>query len=174
MSPTTLPTARRAPPPGLNGRHVVLAMVSFFGIVFAVNGVMMYQAIATNGGLVASEPYRKGLDYNRRIEADERQQHLGWAVDAGMESAGLVSVTIRDAAGEPLRGLALTGTIGRPAGSQHDVKLTFAEAAPGRYVAQAAGLEPGTWQIAADARVAAGAVDLPPVYRLKRRLWLAP
>lgn len=172
MSPTTLPTARRAPTPGLNGRHVLLTMVAFFGIVFFANGVMMYQAIATNGGLVANEPYRKGLEYNRRIEADERQQHLGWTVDAKIERSGEIAVTMADAAGQPVHGLAIAGTIGRPAGNQHDIPLKFAEASPGRYVARAAGIEPGTWQLAVDARVAVDAAD--PLYRLKRRLWLAP
>ena len=39
---------------------------------------MIYQAMSTHTGLVANEPYRKGLHYNDRIDADARQARLGW------------------------------------------------------------------------------------------------
>src|SRR5262249_34112510 len=75
MSPTTL-IARR--PRGMQGRHVLVAFLAFFGTVFAVNGTLIYEAVSTHTGLVANEPYRKGLAYNARIGADERQARLGW------------------------------------------------------------------------------------------------
>ena len=51
--------------------------LGFFGVVFVVNGAMIYSAVSTHSGLVANEPYRKGLHYNERIDADERQ--AAWA-----------------------------------------------------------------------------------------------
>ena len=72
MSPTVLPTAPRQQQ-GLRGRHVLWVFLGFFATVFVVNGAMIYSAVSTYSGLVANEPYRKGLHYNERIAAAERQ-----------------------------------------------------------------------------------------------------
>ena len=63
---------------GLTGRHVLAAMLVFFAVVFAVNAAMIYAALSTYSGVVADEPYRKGLHYNERIVADERQRQRNW------------------------------------------------------------------------------------------------
>ena len=63
---------------GLTGRHVLWSLIAFFGLIFAVNGYFLYAAISTYSGVVANEPYRKGLEYNQRIAADARQHELGW------------------------------------------------------------------------------------------------
>ena len=57
---------------------MLVAFIAFFGTIFLVNGTLIYEAISTHTGLVANEPYRKGLAYNERIAADERQARLGW------------------------------------------------------------------------------------------------
>ena len=62
----------------ITGRMVLFGLIAFFGVVFAVNGTMLALALKTNTGMVANEPYRKGLKYNERIAAEERQQALGW------------------------------------------------------------------------------------------------
>jgi nitrogen fixation protein FixH len=43
----------RAPrrPRKLTGRHVLLGLVAFFGVVFAVNAVLVRAAISTFGGV---------------------------------------------------------------------------------------------------------------------------
>ena len=63
--------------------------LGFFATVFVVNGAMIYSAVSTHSGLVANEPYRKGLHYNERIAADERQARLGWT-EMRSRSAGTV------------------------------------------------------------------------------------
>jgi nitrogen fixation protein FixH len=69
MSGIVLPGAPRQQ--GLRGGHVLGAFLGFFATVFVVNGALIYSAISTYSGLVANEPYRKGLQYNERIAADE-------------------------------------------------------------------------------------------------------
>lgn len=174
MSPTTLPTARREK--GLTGRHVLIAFMTFFGIIFAVNGVLLHRALSTHAGVVANEPYRKGLEYNRRIEADERQAQLGWSATTALTRAGQVTVTFADHDGRPVQGLDVTGVLGRPAAKGDDVSMRFAETAPGLYVASAGGVEPGTWLLSVEANRNAPATTTgdAPDFRLKRRLWLAP
>jgi nitrogen fixation protein FixH len=49
----------------ITGRKVLVAMVSFFAVVTAVDGIMIYQAISTFGGLETKDAYRKGLSYNQ-------------------------------------------------------------------------------------------------------------
>ena len=63
----------------LQGRHVLMILATFFGVVFAVNGIFLVAAIWTHAGIVANEPYRKGLAYNSRVAAQMRQTDLGWS-----------------------------------------------------------------------------------------------
>ena len=112
MSPTTLIPRR---PQGLQGRHVLVAIIAFFGTVFLVNGALIYEAVSTHTGLVANEPYRKGLAYNERIGADERQARLGWTetLQVGRDSHVMLALAERD--GRPVRGLKVEAVLGRPA-----------------------------------------------------------
>jgi nitrogen fixation protein FixH len=162
---------------GITGRHVLLALIAFFGAIFAVNGVLLWQALSTHSGLVAHEPYRKGLAYNQRIAADERQEGLAWTPVVEIERRGAIAVTLSDAEGRPVTGLRLDGTIGRPATMRQDISVRLEERSPGRYVAHMAALEPGAWIVGIEARLEgaglASAGDAP-IYRLRRRLWLDP
>ncbi len=172
MSPTILPAVRRQSGGVITGRHVLLATLAFFGVIFAVNGVLLWQAIATHSGLVANEPYRKGLEYNQRIDADERQQTLGWSEVVTINARDGVAIIVTDRVGRPVSRLVITGTIGRPSTVRHDISLRFEEPLPGRYVARVAGLEPGAWLANLEAKPASGTEADAHVYRMKRRLWL--
>ncbi len=170
MSPTTLPNVHRDR--GLQGHHVLYAMLAFFGVIFAVNGLMLYHALATHSGLVAQEPYRKGLAYNERIAADERQAGLMWSVDVIVSRQGGIAVTLADVGGKPVGGRRVEATLGRAASSRQDLRLHLIEDVPGRYVAMAGAIGPGAWVVDAVVRDAADAMT--PLYRLRRRLWLKP
>jgi len=170
VSPTVLPSVRR--PPGLQGRHVLIVFLAFFGAVFAVNGGMIYWALSTHTGLVANEPYRKGLHYNDRIAAAERQARLGWTDSLDVDRDGRIAVMLADSDGRPVSGLEVEARIGRPATDRHDINLKFTETAPGRYDALAVPLGRGSWLVALDVRTDRRAAD--PVYRARRRLWLKP
>lgn len=170
MSPTTLPTARQRQ--GLQGRHVAGIFLAFFAAIFLMNGAMIYSAISTYSGIVSNEPYRKGLHYNDRIIADERQARLGWTDTITVSRGGYVVVTLAGHDGQPIGGARLKAQIGRPTTNRHDIKLDLSESAPGRYEAQAGVLDVGTWTIAIEARTAKE--DVEPMYRTRRRLWLKP
>jgi nitrogen fixation protein FixH len=169
MSPTILPIRRQQ---GLQGRHVLALLVGFFAFVFLVNGAMIYSALSTNTGLVAKEPYRKGLHYNERIAADERQARLGWTDTVGLSRDGHVAVALADTDGRPVEGKAVAVLIGRPSTDREDVRLALSEAAPGRYEAATAPLAAGNWLIALEVRADERADE--PLYRARRRLWLKP
>ena len=174
MSQVSLPARPNAG--GLDGRGVLLTLVAFFGVILAVNMALLYFALSTHSGLVAKEPYRKGLNYNARIAAHERQAALGWTTDLVVARDGAVSFALLDATGAPVAGLHLSAVLIRPTTSREDIRLAFNESGYGRYVAEAGALEPGVWQIDVEARLAAaGGEDASePVYRERRRLWLKP
>ena len=118
-------------PPGLNGRHVLGAFLTFFAAVFVANGAMIYSALSTHTGLVANEPYRKGLHYNERIAADARQGRLGWVGNIELSIDGRVSLALAESDGRPVRGLRIEGVLGRPSTNRHDVRLALAEKGSG-------------------------------------------
>lgn len=156
----------------ITGRHVLFGFIGFFSVVFAVNGVFLRSALSTHTGVVANEPYRKGLKYNERIAADEQQHALGWSDDIALSSDGKrILVTFKDAAGAPVQGLQLTGTIGRPATVTRDKPIEGREVAPGQYEADVALAEPGGWIASVEARRGDGD-DV--VFRARKRLWLKP
>jgi nitrogen fixation protein FixH len=66
-----------------------------------------------------------------------------------------VALTYRDRDGRPLRGLAVTGKLERPATETGRILLRFEEAEPGRYVATAGAIA-GAWDLTAEAHGPAG------------------
>ncbi|HEU4378285.1 MAG TPA: FixH family protein [Hyphomicrobiaceae bacterium] len=170
MSPTVLPTAPRQQQ-GLRGRHVLAGFLGFFAIVFVVNGAMMYAAVSTYSGLVANEPYRKGLHYNERLAAAERQADLGWTDALQVGRDGQVRLVLSDADSRPVRGMSVAGMLGRPSTNRHDVALQLVEGQPGQYEARVSPPAEGNWLVVLDVR-ANEAAD--PIYRTRRRIWLKP
>ncbi|MGE0848457.1 MAG: FixH family protein [Hyphomicrobiaceae bacterium] len=169
MSPTVLPTAPRRT--GLRGGHVLGIFLGFFAAVFLVNGAMIYSAVTTHSGLVANEPYRKGLHYNERIAADGRQASLGWTETLEVGRDGSVRLALTEADGRPVRGVSIAGVLGRPSTNRHDLALTLVEASPGRYEARTSPLAEGNWLLSLEARLYEAA---DPIYRMRRRVWLKP
>ena len=90
----------------LKGRHVLMVLCGFFGVMFIVNGFFVYFALSTFSGGDTSDPYRKGLHYNEMLAADERQAERGLA-DGGrpMTPRRTASRELTDKAAEPVSGL---------------------------------------------------------------------
>ena len=157
---------------GLTGRHVLALLCGFFAVVFAVNAYFVTIALSTHTGVVANEPYRKGLRYNERIAASERQAGLGWTDEIAMSpDSSHLEVTLHDGSGLPVRGLTLSAVVGRPVTTREDVALELAEIAPGRYEGALALLTGGVFiaDIEAIDPLHSGAGI---IYRARKRLWL--
>lgn len=160
------------PPSGLGGFHVLLALVIFFGVVFAVNASLVAFALSTRSGVVAQEPYVKGLHYNARIAAGERQAQLGWHEDPRLLQSGHFDLSIRARDGSPVSNLDVWASVGRPSTARFDRELRLGELEPGRYRGDFGALEAGTWIVTAKAFEKTGNGE--PVFRLRRRQWLMP
>ena len=84
---------------GIEGRHVLLALLGFFGAILIVNGVFLYYALATFGGGDTGSPYQKGLRYNQTIAEAARLAERGWSSGLAYDrSAGRISLQLRDRA----------------------------------------------------------------------------
>jgi nitrogen fixation protein FixH len=154
--------------------HVLLTFVGFFVTVFAVNGVMIYEAVSTFGGLETPDAYRKGLAYNQRIAQGAAQEQRGWRDKlAYAPESEHVRVEMTDHDGAAVPDLVISGEIGRPATDRFDRHLDFTQTGPGTYEADVTGLQSGWWTIDIEARksASAGAQGL---YETKERLWIKP
>lgn len=169
---STLPLWRSKLPDKLSGVHVLALLVVFFGTIFFVNGLFIFRALSTYTGEVSAEPYRKGLQYNSRIAAEDRQRELGYADVTSVARDGTVSVLLKDASGMPVSGIALTGFVGRPSTDKQDHLLKFTQNTTGQFVAQTSALDAGNWIVSLRATRDAAAGDV--VYQSKRRIWLNP
>ena len=129
----------------LTGKHVLIILLSAFGVVFAVNGYMAYSAIHTHSGEQRGATYEAGLHYNATLAEQRAQDELHWSHKSEALLGSRLAVTVADANGAPVAGLAIEGWLERPASNRADRKLTFKEVVAGRYEASDASPEAGAW-----------------------------
>lgn len=165
-------TSQRATTRPFTGYHVLAALVAFFLVIFAVNGVMIYKAETTFGGLDTQDAYRKGLTYNDRIAAAEEQARLGWQdrTDFIAETRS-IRVALTDRAGEAVPGLNVSAKLQRPTTSQFDHEISLSPTGANTYEASVADLEPGWWTVNIRAQRGSEGEAL---YEARRRLWIKP
>jgi nitrogen fixation protein FixH len=158
----------------LTGRMVLYIFVGFFATVMAVNAAFVTLALSTNTGMVANEPYRKGLKYNERIAADEQQSKLGWTSDISINPRDKTLVaTLSDRDGNAVNGLLATIKYGRAVTDREDAVAKLTETAPGHYEANLPGDVTGGYVAnleVFDPKTNAESA----IYRARRRLWLKP
>jgi nitrogen fixation protein FixH len=134
----------------LTGRHVLQWLVAFFGIVFAVNGVLVRAAISTFGGVETLSSYRAGLQFEQEVGLVQRQDALHWQVTGKLarDSAGVavLDVTARDAQGAPLSGLTADARLAHPADDRFDSVIAVRSVAGGVFHG-AAEAQPGQWEL---------------------------
>ncbi len=154
----------------ISGRHVLLVLCAFFGVMFAVNGVFVYFALKTFSGGDTSDPYRKGLHYNDLLAVDARQAERGWHTAVAYDGkAKELRVSLLDKTETPLSGLRVAVMVSRPATSKDDRHLRLKEVSEGVY-AGSVDLAPGVWVLAIASRAANEARS--DAFRVKQRLYV--
>ncbi|MEL7049285.1 MAG: FixH family protein, partial [Pseudomonadota bacterium] len=145
-----------------------------FGVILAVNGVFLYQAIGSYTGIVSDEPYRKGLHYNDRILADAVQHTLGWTHDLKVDKDGNVRLQVVDRSGEALENLDVQVKIGRPSTAQGEITQNLKASGPGVYEANVGALPSGNLVSAIEIKHLQRNGEMVVAYRAKERIWLKP
>ena len=158
----------------LTGRHVLLALFAFFGMMLIANGIFLYYALSTFNGVETADAYRRGLTYDQRVGEADAQAARGWQATLGYDRGrGQLSLHLQDREGFAVPGLTVTAEIGRPATDRFDRTLTLGQAEPGLYRVGAGPLDAGQWIVALEARRLRDGVSVV-VYRMKERLWVKP
>ena len=143
-------SARVSPKP-LTGGKVLFMLVAFFGVVIAVNLVMMRFAIQTLPGTEVDSAYSASLAYEKQIEAARDQSARNWNVDAHVERSGQGGATLqveaRDNNGRPMSGLKFEGRFERPTDRRADLPVILAEVGIGVYRGSAAAIASGQWDL---------------------------
>jgi nitrogen fixation protein FixH len=134
----------------LTGRTVLVAILTFFGIVFTANGIMAYFAVQSFSGVQTEKPYENGLAFNRDIERARTQDAQGWHVDEAItrKETGDVMLTIRitDSTQKLISGVTVDTLLKSPADSHKDCFLEVTEQSAGVY-AGATQCGAGQWDI---------------------------
>ncbi len=150
---STITDPKRKAPRELTGLAVLLCFAGFFGVVFAVNALLVQVASSTFGGVETASSYKAGLMFTQEMAQAERQRALHWQVDGKIshnaDGEAVLEFSARDARGVPLTGLTAEAWLTHPADSRldHSLVLTRTAAATFRGETQAAA---GQWELVVD------------------------
>src|SRR5579864_5277589 len=140
-----------ASPKPLSGRFVLLTLLGFFGVVFAVNFLMMKLAIDTLPGTEVDSAYSASLGYEKEIAAARDQNMRNWQVDAhiqrGLDGDAMLQIEARDNGGVPISGLKFLGRLERPTDQRADRPVELAEVGIGIYRGIASSIAAGQWDL---------------------------
>lgn len=127
------------------GWHMTMILVAFFGIVMTVNFTMARMAIGTFGGTVVDNSYVASQNYNRWLDAAERQDRLGWTVQATITKDRFVIINVtKDKV--LVAGVTAVADAIHPLGRASDIPLQFRAMPDGRLKSMVA-LPAGRWTI---------------------------
>lgn len=132
-------------PRQITGRHVLLWMVLFFGVVIAVNLTMAFLATGTWTGLVVQNSYVASQQFNTVLEEAEKQKALDWRHDFSLDD-GRIRFRLTKPNGDlvPLRSVLVLA--GHPATEFHDRVIELTRTPDGAYDAPN-DLPPGAWNL---------------------------
>lgn len=148
MSDAAIKTAPGRP---ITGRFVLICLIVFFGLIIAMNVVMMKLAIETLPGTEVDSPYAASLAYGNEIEAARAQVTRGWAVVAHVarddDGGASVRVEAKDRDGKPLTDILFTGRLERPADRRFDQAVDLAAIGGAVFRGRVAQLAAGQWDL---------------------------
>jgi nitrogen fixation protein FixH len=140
-------------PHELTGRKVLLWLVAFFVVIFAVNGVLVHAAISTFGGVDTPSSYQAGLVFESEVAKAERQQALHWQVDGKLKRDGggetVLDISVRDAQGAPVTGLSADARLAHPADERLDHVIPVTRNGAGQFHGESKA-KPGQWELIVD------------------------
>lgn len=161
---THLETARTGKE--LKGWHVLLVMLSFFGVMFSVNGVFLFHAITSFPGEDIKKSYVQGLSFNDTLAERAAQAELGWSAEAGLVD-DLLILRLQDSEQTPLSSQLVVAELRRHTTNQEDRTISFRARRSGEYVADTGRLAPGQWLLRINVFDAAGETVL---FRIEKTL----
>ncbi len=133
------------------GKHMLISILSFFGVIFAMNFTMAYIAFDTFSGLESNNAYHEGRLFNRELAAADRQTQDNWQMNLQYKLSGndkiLVHVESRDKTGAPLTGLDVRIRLRRPTQAHMDQKVVLKSTGVGIYQGVVPLPQKGQWDL---------------------------
>lgn len=114
------------------GRHMLIIMLAFFGVIIAVNLTMAMLANTTWTGLEVKNSYVASQDFNKKLAKAAKQQALGWTSSL-TQSGGELVLELRDRNGKGISSAAVEARFQRPVHERDDFSRTFTYGGDGRY-----------------------------------------
>lgn len=125
------------------GRHMVLVMVAFFGVIITVNMIMAWQASRSWSGLVVPNTYVASQQLNAKVAA--QRAILASGIDSKLSvEGGLVQFTITHPENGPVDVDTVSVNFLRPVGTEQDFTVELVRSGPGVYAARHE-VRPGQW-----------------------------
>ena len=144
---------KRKPPRELTGLAVLLCFLGFFGVVFAVNALLIQAATSTFGGLETGSSYKAGLMFAQEMLSAQQQEARHWRVDGKLarDRAGgsVLELSARDASGAPLSGLTAQARLAHPADARLDHAIALSRTGAGAFRGETQA-RPGQWELIVD------------------------
>ena len=125
------------------GRHMLLIIVAFFGVVIGVNIAMAVSASRTWTGLVVANSYVASQEFQVKADAAHAQNAAGWTMSVAYKDGNLVARI--DAKGQELNLDNVQAFVHRPVGGHDDVTVPLSRGPSGYEGAVA--LASGVWDV---------------------------
>ncbi len=127
---------------------IPLTFVVGFVLVAAVNGLMMWLAIASFSGLYSDHARDHGVTYNRVIAEQKARDALGWKVATSWQpESQRLGILLTGADGSPLAGARVSVELVRPAEKHIPVDVDLADLGGGRFGARIDLPLRGSWDL---------------------------
>jgi len=119
----------------LTGRTVLVYLISFFGVIFAMNIVMIRVAVSSFSGVETESSYKAGLTFKNDLAAAHAQDALHWSVEASIQRGDTrgILITARDGTALAISGLSAQVTLAHPTDKRNDLSLDFMETSNGQF-----------------------------------------
>ena len=137
-------------PGEFTGRHMLLAMIAFFGTVIAVNLTLATLARTSWTGLVVENAYVASQEFNERAAEGRAQAALHWRGELAIAD-GRVRYALADASGSTVTLHGVTIRLRRPAYEAEDRSMTLQLSGGAYELAQV--VPDGVWIVEVDADI---------------------
>ncbi len=131
------------------GWHMLAVVLTFFGVIIAVNVALSVAAGGTFPGLVVRNSYVASQNYDQLLQDARAQDATGISLTLAHEG-GFLAARFLDGRGAPMPGLDVVALALRPSSSADDEMHYLA--ADGEAYRSAKPLPPGQWAVEIEAR----------------------
>ncbi|HTO30565.1 MAG TPA: FixH family protein [Pararhizobium sp.] len=133
------------------GRHMLLIMVAFFGVIIAVNVTMARFAGSSFGGLVVENSYVASQEFNGKLEQGREQVALDWTPDFSIVD-GTIRYRLTDCDGNAVPVSSVSVQFRHPSYEAADLTIGLQPKGDGAFEAAHAARN-GIWDVEIDSEV---------------------